>query len=63
VAPGDGPDLGAFIDSGVKLLGIPLDPAWRDGVEANLAVIFRQAEAAMTVDIPDQADPAPMFRA
>jgi len=59
----DGPDLDAFVDSGVKLLGISVDPAWRESVKANLAVILRQADAVMAVEIPDDTDPAPVFRA
>jgi len=59
----DGRDLDAFVDSGVKLLKLPLDPAWRESVKANVAVILRQADAVMAVDIPDDADPAPVFRA
>ena len=57
------PDLDSFIDNGAKLLGIPLDPAWREGVKANVAVILRQAHIAMETDIPDETDPAPVFGA
>ncbi len=59
----DNPDLDAFIDSGAKLLGLPLDSAWRNSVKANVAVILRQAMVVMAVDIPDETDPAPVFRA
>ncbi len=58
--PGD-PD--AFVDAGCALLGIPLDPAWRNGVAFNLRTIFGQAAILLAQPIPDETDPAPEFQA
>ncbi|MGE0222505.1 MAG: DUF4089 domain-containing protein [Acetobacteraceae bacterium] len=56
-------DLDAMIDAGTAALGIPLDPAWREAVRANLAVTLRLAEQVDAFPLPDEAEPAPVFRA
>ena len=50
-----------MIDAGCALLGVPLDPAWRDGVAFHLRTILGQA--ATLGDPGDGQDPAPVFRA
>lgn len=56
-------DLDALIDAGTKVLGISVDPAWRDAIRANLAVSLRFAALVEAHPLPDEADPAPVFRA
>lgn len=56
-------DLDALIDAGTALLGIPIDPAWREAIRANLAVTLRLADSVDRFPLPDEADPAPVFRA
>lgn len=56
-------DIETFIDAGVALLGIPIDPAWRPAIVANLEVTLRLAAAVGSFPLPDEADPAPVFRA
>ncbi len=59
----DDADLDAFIAAGTALLGIPVDPAWRDQIRADLAVTLRLAAMVDAFPLPDDADPAPVFRA
>lgn len=53
--------LAAFIQAGAALLGVPIDPAWQEGVAFHLRTIL--AQAAMVGAVADVTDPAPVFRA
>ena len=53
--------VGATIDAGCALLGLPMDPAWREGVAFHLRTLL--AQAATLGDPGDGMDPAPVFRA
>jgi allophanate hydrolase len=53
----------SYVDAGCALIGIPLDAAWRDGVIANLRVILGQGATLLDPALPDEVDPAPVFRA
>jgi Protein of unknown function (DUF4089) len=56
--------LDEFIDAAARALGIPVEPQWKPGIKANLQVTLRVA-AAMVADfeLPDEAEPAPVFEA
>jgi hypothetical protein len=56
-------ELDRAIDAGAALLGLTLDPDWRAAIRANLAVTLRQAALLDGFDLPDEAEPAPVFRA
>ncbi|MEI7712762.1 MAG: DUF4089 domain-containing protein [Rhodospirillales bacterium] len=56
-------DHEALIDAGTRLLGIPIDPKWRSSILANLEVTLRLAASVDSFPLPDEADPAPVFRA
>lgn len=56
-------ELDAMITSGLALLGIRIDPDWQDAVRFHLGTIFRLAEPVLDFPLPDEADPAPIFRA
>ncbi len=56
-------ELDALIDAGTASLGIPFDPAWRQAIRANLAVTLRFAALVEAHPLPDEAEPAPVFRA
>jgi len=58
-APDD--PLGDFIDAGARLLGLPVESAWKPGVRANLEVTLRLAALLTEFDLPDAAEPAPVF--
>jgi hypothetical protein len=42
---------------------LPIDPAWRAGVKLNLQLIFRYAALVDEFALPDETEPAPVFRA
>lgn len=55
--------LAAFMDATAPLLGLRIEPAWRDAVRANLAVTFRMSALVDGFPLPDEAEPAPVFSA
>ncbi len=55
-------DLEILIDAGTRLLAIPIDPAWKPAIKANLAVTLRLAASIDEFPLPDEADPAPVYR-
>ena len=56
-------DVDKLIDAGTALLGIPIQPEWRDAIRANLLVTLRLADTVDKFPLPDEADPAPVFQA
>jgi hypothetical protein len=59
----EGDPLDDFIDAAARALELPLEPAWRPAVKANLLVTLRQARLVAEFALPDDAEPAPVFRA
>jgi hypothetical protein len=55
--------LDAYIDAAAQALGIPVAPEWKPTVRANLEVTFRLAALVGEKALPDDAEPAPVFRA
>jgi hypothetical protein len=49
--------------SSAQILAIPLDPAWHDGVRRNLHLLFTHAALFDAFSLPDESEPAPVFRA
>ena len=56
-------ELEAFMDASAAVLGLHIEPGWRDPVRANLAFTFRLGRQILALEIPDEAEPAPVFRA
>ena len=56
---GDALDL--FIDAAAATLDLPVEPAWKPAVKANLAVTLRFAALYAAFPLPDDAEPAPVF--
>ena len=52
-----------LIDAGTALLGIGIEPEWRDAIRLNLTTALRFAESVESFPLPDEAEPAPVFRA
>jgi hypothetical protein len=59
----DDETLTGFMRSGAKLLGLPVDPAWEDSVRGHLRVSLRHAALVEGFPLPDDAEPAPVFKA
>jgi hypothetical protein len=55
-------DAAAYVDAAALLLGLPLDPAHRPGVILNLQRIAEMAAHVMAFPLPDDVEPAPVFR-
>ena len=55
--------LNDLINAGGQAFALAIEPAWAPAVHANLQVIFGQAALFMAFELPDDAEPAPIFRA
>jgi 1-carboxybiuret hydrolase subunit AtzG-like len=44
-------------------LGLPTDSAWKTSVILNIQLIMRHAALVDEFPLPDEAEPAPVFRA
>jgi hypothetical protein len=55
-------DAEAYVDAAAALIGLPIDPAYRPGVVVNLERIAQMAALIMEFALPDEAEPAPVFR-
>jgi hypothetical protein len=56
-------DLDAYIDASAVVLGLTIAPEWRAAVRANLATTFRLGALVAEFELPDEAEPAPVFTA
>ncbi|WP_424137925.1 DUF4089 domain-containing protein [Roseomonas chloroacetimidivorans] len=50
------------LDAAAALHGIPVDPAWRGEILANLRTIGNAARLVQSFPLEDEAEPAPVFR-
>ena len=57
------PPLDDFIAAAAATLDLPLDPAWQASIKAHLEVTLRHAATVAEFPLPDEAEPAPVFRA
>jgi hypothetical protein len=55
--------LADFVEAAARALDLPLDPAWKGAVKANLEVTLALAAAFADFPLPDDAEPAPVFTA
>jgi hypothetical protein len=55
-------DPQAYVDAAAALIGLPIDPAHRPGVIVNLERIAQMAALVMEFALPEEAEPAPVFR-
>ena len=56
-------NLDSYIDAAAQALGIPIQPEWRPDIRANLDVTFKLAALVGEKELPDDAEPAPVFKA
>jgi hypothetical protein len=61
MAPND--PLDDLITATADVLALPIDPAWRPAVRSHLEVTLRLARLVDELELPDDAEPAPIFRA
>ncbi len=55
--------IDAFIGAASEALELPIEPEWKQAVKANLAVTLRLAQLVAEFELPDEAEPAPVFEA
>lgn len=55
--------LDQFIDAAAGVLALPIEPAWKPAIKANLQVTLRLAAMVTEFELPDEAEPAPVFEA
>ena len=55
--------LDALVDAAAHALALPVEPAWKGAVKANLAVTLALAASFADFPLPDDAEPAPVFTA
>jgi hypothetical protein len=61
--PDNSDPLDSYIDAAAAALAIPIQPQWKSEIRANLAVTFRLAALVGEKELPDDAEPAPVFKA
>ena len=52
-----------WVTDAASAMGIPLDPAWAASVRGHLTLMLRLAGTMLDRPLPDEAEPAPVFRA
>jgi hypothetical protein len=55
-------DVEVYVDAAAVLIGLPLDPAHRPGVIINMQRIAEMAALVMAFSLPDEIEPASVFR-
>jgi hypothetical protein len=55
-------DLDRLVTGLAAAVGLPLDPAHRPGVTANFRRLLAQGDIVMSVAVPPDTEPAPIFR-
>ena len=59
----DDEDAIAIMDAMVPLIGLSIDPDWRDAVAGNIKVVANAAWLVLDLPLEDELEPAPVFRA
>lgn len=55
--------LDTLIGAAAEALDLAVEPEWKPAVKANLAVTLRLAHTVAEFELPDEAEPAPVFEA
>jgi hypothetical protein len=55
--------LDAFVEAAAQALKIPIDDAWKPAVRMNVQLLLQHAAKIDAFPLPDDAEPAPIFRA
>ncbi|HJQ59598.1 MAG TPA: DUF4089 domain-containing protein [Vineibacter sp.] len=58
----DKPDTGTYVDAAAKLIGLPIDPQYRESVIANFERAAQIAALATAESLDDDVVAAPVFR-
>ena len=55
--------IDGYIDAAADMLALPVEPAWKPAVKANLLINLRLGAVVAEFALPDEAEPAPVFKA
>ena len=55
-------ELGAYVDDAAKRVGLPIAPEHRPGVIQFTGILLVHAALVMEFSLPDDVEPAPVFR-
>ncbi|MGD0332555.1 MAG: DUF4089 domain-containing protein [Xanthobacteraceae bacterium] len=55
--------IDTLVAANAQALALPIDPAWRPAIAFNLQLLFKHAKIVEAFSLPDDTDPAPVFRA
>lgn len=55
--------LDDYIDAVAAALALPIEPAWKPAVRANLDVTLKMARAVQEFPLPDEIEPASVYEA
>ena len=55
-------ELGAYVDETAKRVGLPIAPEHRPGVIQFTGILLAHAALVMEFSLPDDVEPAPVFR-
>lgn len=55
--------LDEFIVAGANALGLTIDKSWMPAVRSHLEVTLRHGASVTAFALPDEAEPAPVFKA
>jgi 1-carboxybiuret hydrolase subunit AtzG-like len=61
--PASSDPLDEFITAAAAVLDLPLKPEWQSAIKANLTVTLKHAAHVAEFALPDEAEPAPVFKA
>jgi hypothetical protein len=56
-------ELSTLVAAGVRALALPIEPAWHAGIAFNHQLLFKHAALIDGFALPDESEPAPVFRA
>ncbi len=54
-------DLDIYIGAAASVLGLEVDPTWLGPVRFHLEISIRMASLVGEFELPDEAEPAPIF--
>ncbi len=57
------PTLDALVDASAAALGLVVEPEWKPSIKANLQFALRMGAMVAEFELPEEAEPAPVFEA
>jgi len=55
--------ISTLVAAAGQALALPMDASWHSGVTFNLQLLFKHAALVDEFSLPDDSEPAPVFRA